>query len=80
MNSLDKSFSCIMVITSGPLTNFCMTTVSAGHIILTPTKPVGGGWPQGGSNPGPPNESYRYSCTWTTILFTRKTKISITSE
>ena len=29
-----------------------MTSVSAGHIILTPTQPVGGGRPQRESNPG----------------------------
>ena len=28
-----------------------MTSVSAGHIILTPTQPVGSGWPQRESNP-----------------------------
>ena len=31
-----------------------MTSVSAGHIILTPTQPVGNGRPQRGSNPRPP--------------------------
>ena len=31
-----------------------MTYVSAGHIILTPTQPVGSGRPQRESNPGPP--------------------------
>ena len=31
-----------------------MTSVSAGHIILTPTQPVRSGWPQRGSNPGSP--------------------------
>ena len=29
-----------------------MTSVSAGHIILTPTQPVGSGRPQWESNPG----------------------------
>ena len=29
-----------------------MTSVSAGHIILTPTQPVGSGRPQRESNPG----------------------------
>ena len=29
-----------------------MTSISAGHIILTPTQPVGSGRPQRGSNPG----------------------------
>ena len=33
-----------------------MTSVSAGHIILTPTQPVGSGWPQRESNPGPPHQ------------------------
>ena len=32
-----------------------MTSVSAGHIILTPTQPVGSGRPQRGSNAGPPH-------------------------
>ena len=36
-----------------------MTSVSAGHIILTPTQPVGSGRPQQGSNPGPPNQESR---------------------
>ena len=36
-----------------------MTYVSAGHIILTPTQPVGSGRPQRGSNPGPPNQESR---------------------
>ena len=31
-------------------------SVSAGHIILTPTQPVGSGRPQRGSNPGPPHQ------------------------
>ena len=33
-----------------------MTSVSAGHIILTPTKPVGSGRSQQESNPGPPHQ------------------------
>ena len=33
-----------------------MTSVSAGHIILTPTQPVGSGRPQRKSNPEPPNQ------------------------
>ena len=33
-----------------------MTSVSAGHIILTPTQPVGSGRPQWKSNPGPPHQ------------------------
>ena len=33
-----------------------MTSVSAGHIILTPTQPVGSRWPQRESNPGPPHQ------------------------
>ena len=36
-----------------------MTSVSAGHIILTPTQPVGSGRPQLGSNPGPPQQESR---------------------
>ena len=33
-----------------------MTSVSAGHIILTPIQPVGSGRPQQESNPGPPHQ------------------------
>ena len=33
-----------------------MTSVSAGHIILTPTQPVGSGWPQWGLNLAPPHQ------------------------
>ena len=33
-----------------------MTSVSAGHIILTPTQPVGSGWPQRELNPGSPHQ------------------------
>ena len=33
-----------------------MTSVSASHIILTPTQPVGSGRSQRKSNPGPPNQ------------------------
>ena len=36
-----------------------MTSVSAGHIIQTPTQPVGSGWPQRESNPGPPHQESR---------------------
>ena len=36
-----------------------MTCVSAGHIILTPTQPVGSGRPQRESNPGPPDQESR---------------------
>ena len=36
-----------------------MTSISAGHIILTPTQPVGSGRPQRGSNPGPPYQESR---------------------
>ena len=36
-----------------------MTFVLAGHIILTPTQPVGSGRPQRGSNPGPPQPESR---------------------
>ena len=41
-----------------------MTYVSAGHILLTPTKSVGSRWPQRGSNPEPPHHEsplYRLS-------------------
>ena len=33
-----------------------MTSVSAGHIILTPTQPVGSGRPLRESSPGPPHQ------------------------
>ena len=33
-----------------------MTSVSAGHIILTPTQPVGSWWQQQESNQGPPHQ------------------------
>ena len=36
-----------------------MTSVSAGHIILTPTQPVGSGRPQQESNPRPPHQESR---------------------
>ena len=36
-----------------------MTSVAAGHIILTPTQPVGSGRPQWESNPGPPHQESR---------------------
>ena len=36
-----------------------MVSVSAGHIILTPTQPVGSGRPQGESNPVPPHQESR---------------------
>ena len=36
-----------------------MTSVSAGHIILTPTQPVGSGRTQRGSNPRPPHQESR---------------------
>ena len=36
-----------------------MTSVSAGHIKLTPTQPVGSGRPQRESNPGPPHQEPR---------------------
>ena len=36
-----------------------MTSVSAGHIILTPTQPVGSGRPQRESNPGPARQESR---------------------
>ena len=36
-----------------------MTSVSDGHIILTPTQPVGSGRPQRESNPGFPHQESR---------------------
>ena len=36
-----------------------MASVSAGHIIVTPTQPVGSGRPQRESNPGPPLQESR---------------------
>ena len=36
-----------------------MTSVSAGHIILTPTQPVWSARPQRESNPGPPQQEWR---------------------
>ena len=36
-----------------------MTSISAGHIILTPAQPVGSRRPQRGSNPGPPDQVSR---------------------
>ena len=36
-----------------------LTSVSDGHIILTPTQPVGSGRPQRESNPGPPHQESR---------------------
>ena len=42
-----------------------MTSVSAGHIILTPTQPVGSGLPQWESNPEPPHQE---SCALPTEL------------
>ena len=36
-----------------------MTSISAGHIILTPTQPAGSGRPQRGSNPVPPDQESR---------------------
>ena len=36
-----------------------MTSVSAGHIILIPTQPIGSGRPQRESNPGPPHQESR---------------------
>ena len=36
-----------------------MTSVSAGHIILTPTQPAGSGRPQRELNPGPPRQESR---------------------
>ena len=40
-----------------------MTSVSAGHIILTPIQPVGSGRSQRESNPGPPHRSRALSKT-----------------
>ena len=42
-----------------------MTSVTAGHIILTPTQPVGSGRPQRDSNPGPHDQE---SCALPTEL------------
>ena len=36
-----------------------ISSVSAGHIILTPTQPVGSGRPQRESNPGRPQQESR---------------------
>ena len=36
-----------------------MTSVSAGHILLTVIQPVGSGRPQRESNPGPPHQESR---------------------
>ena len=36
-----------------------MASVTAGHIILTLTPPVGNGWPQWGSNPRLPHQEVR---------------------
>ena len=36
-----------------------MNSVSADHIILTPTQPVGSGRPQWVSSPGPPDQESR---------------------
>ena len=36
-----------------------MTSASAGHIVLTPTQPVGSGRPQRESNAGPPHQESR---------------------
>ena len=36
-----------------------MTSVSAGHTILTPTQPVRSWWPERGWNPGPPHQESR---------------------
>ena len=42
-----------------------MTSVSAGHIILTPTQPLESGRPQGELKPGPPHQE---SCVLPTEL------------
>ena len=36
-----------------------LASVSVGHIILTPTQPIGSGQPQRGSNPIPPQQESR---------------------
>ena len=36
-----------------------VTFVSAGHIIMTPTQPIGSGRPQRDSNPRPPHQESR---------------------
>ena len=53
-----------------------MTSVSAGHIILTPTQPVGSRRPQRESNPGPPHQE---SCPLPTELPPRNNGANITT-
>ena len=65
-------FVCLFVCSFGFLTSSSTTrlyrgqerltiflTISAGHIIQTPTQPVGSGRPQRESNPGPPHQESR---------------------
>ena len=49
---MSDNFTCCHTRQSGET----MTSVSAGHIILTPTQPGGSRLPQWESNPGPPNQ------------------------
>ena len=49
-----------------------MTSVSAGHIILTPTQPVGSGRLQRESNPGPPHHSKKLKRLLTFQVFYSK--------
>ena len=49
------NFTCCHTQVSGET----MTSVLAGHIILTQTQPVGSGRPQRGSNLGPPDQESR---------------------
>ena len=55
-----------------------MTSVSAGHIIMTPTQPVGSGRPQRESNQGPPHQESSALPTElprSPFFFSRQTKI-----
>ena len=46
-----------------------MTSVSAGHITLTPTQPVWSGRPEPGSNPQPPHQESLYRLSHLPSLF-----------
>ena len=54
-----------------------MTSVSAGHIILTPTQPIGTVGPQLGSMPGPPHQEL---CALPTELPQSRREIEIRKE
>ena len=54
-----------------------MTSVSAGHIILTPTQSVGSGRPQRESSPGSPRALYRLSYRTHTSLYMRRVNESL---